>query len=108
MLVIEHNLDVIRSADWLIDLGPEGGDAGGQIVVAGTPTQVEAHPHSHTGRALREYEAAVGAKALVPGRETGKTPASVRDASGDYDAFSRDSRPGTSSNFHRRSQRAGT
>ena len=57
MLVIEHNLDVIRSADWLIDLGPEGGDAGGQIVVAGTPTQVEAHPHSHTGRALREYEA---------------------------------------------------
>jgi len=84
MLVIEHNLDVIRSADWLIDLGPEGGDAGGQIVVAGTPTQVEGHPHSHTGRALREYEAA-----LVPGRETGKTPASVRDASGDYDGVMR-------------------
>ena len=71
MLVIEHNLDVIRSADWLIDLGPEGGDAGGQIVVAGTPTQVEAHPHSHTGRALREYEAA-----LVPGRETGQNSGS--------------------------------
>jgi excinuclease ABC subunit A len=65
MLVIEHNLDVIRSADWLIDLGPEGGDAGGQIVVTGTPTEVEAHPHSHTGRALREYEAAFK---TVPGR----------------------------------------
>src|SRR6186713_903487 len=60
LLVIEHNLDVIRSADWLIDLGPEGGDAGGEIVVAGTPTQVEANPASHTGRALREYEDAIG------------------------------------------------
>jgi excinuclease ABC subunit A len=70
MLVIEHNLDVIRSADWLIDLGPEGGDAGGQLIATGTPTQVEANPASHTGRALREYE-----EALVPGRGTrGKTP----------------------------------
>jgi excinuclease ABC subunit A len=62
LLVIEHNLDVIRAADWLIDLGPEGGDAGGEIVVAGTPLQVEAHPRSHTGKALREYEQAIGAK----------------------------------------------
>ena len=61
LLVIEHNLDVIRAADWLIDLGPEGGDGGGEIVVTGTPTQVEAHPRSHTGKALREYEAAIGA-----------------------------------------------
>jgi excinuclease ABC subunit A len=45
----------MRAADWLIDLGPEGGDAGGQIVVAGTPAEVEAHPTSHTGKALREY-----------------------------------------------------
>src|SRR6187397_1087427 len=67
LVVIEHNLDVIRAADWLIDLGPEGGDAGGEIVVAGTPTQVEAHPHSHTGRALREYEAAFAEK-TVPGK----------------------------------------
>ncbi|MEO8061128.1 MAG: excinuclease ABC subunit UvrA [Pseudomonadota bacterium] len=59
LLVIEHNLDVIRSADWLIDLGPEGGDAGGQVVVAGTPAQVEANAASHTGRALREYEEVV-------------------------------------------------
>ncbi len=62
LLVIEHNLDVIRSADWLIDLGPEGGDAGGEVVACGTPTEVEANPKSHTGRALREYDAAIGAK----------------------------------------------
>jgi len=59
LIVIEHNLDVIRAADWLIDLGPEGGDAGGTIVVTGTPAQVEAHATSHTGKALREYEQAV-------------------------------------------------
>ncbi|MGE5337895.1 MAG: excinuclease ABC subunit UvrA, partial [Gemmatimonadota bacterium] len=56
LIVIEHNLDVIRAADWIVDLGPEGGDAGGEIVVAGTPRDVMAHPASHTGRALRDYE----------------------------------------------------
>jgi excinuclease ABC subunit A len=56
LIVIEHNLDVIRSADWIIDLGPEGGDAGGEIVVAGTPREVTAHATSHTGRALRDYD----------------------------------------------------
>ncbi|WP_284618971.1 excinuclease ABC subunit UvrA [Aquabacterium humicola] len=60
LIVIEHNLDVIRSADWIIDLGPEGGDAGGEIVCAGTPEDVKKHAASHTGRALREYEAALG------------------------------------------------
>ncbi|HSQ08970.1 MAG TPA: excinuclease ABC subunit A, partial [Chromatiaceae bacterium] len=55
LLVIEHNLDVIRHADWLIDLGPEGGTGGGQIVCTGTPEEVAEHPTSHTGRALREY-----------------------------------------------------
>ncbi|HYD55758.1 MAG TPA: excinuclease ABC subunit UvrA [Burkholderiales bacterium] len=58
LVVIEHNLDVMRSSDWIIDLGPEGGDAGGEIVFAGTPEQVMAHPASHTGKALREYESA--------------------------------------------------
>ena len=48
VLVIEHNLDVIKTADWIIDLGPEGGDAGGQIVIEGTPEQVAACPASHT------------------------------------------------------------
>jgi excinuclease ABC subunit A len=53
LLVIEHNLDVIKTADWIIDLGPEGGDGGGQIVVQGTPEQVVACPQSHTGKYLR-------------------------------------------------------
>jgi len=60
LLVIEHNLDVIRSSDWLIDLGPEGGDAGGEIVACGTPEDLLLHPSSHTGRALREYAANMG------------------------------------------------
>ena len=57
LIIIEHNLDVIRSADWLIDLGPEGGEAGGFLVAEGTPEQVREHPTSHTAKALREYEA---------------------------------------------------
>ncbi len=56
LIIIEHNLDVIRSADWLIDLGPEGGEAGGLLVAEGTPEQVREHPTSHTALALREYE----------------------------------------------------
>jgi len=56
LLVIEHNLDVIRACDWIIDLGPEGGDAGGEIVCTGTPEQVAKHPTSHTAQALRNYE----------------------------------------------------
>ncbi|MGA8096736.1 MAG: excinuclease ABC subunit UvrA [Steroidobacteraceae bacterium] len=59
LLVIEHNLDVIRAADWIIDLGPEGGDRGGTIVCAGTAEEVRAHPQSHTGRALAEYARAL-------------------------------------------------
>jgi excinuclease ABC subunit A len=54
VLVIEHNLDVIRCSDWIIDLGPEGGDKGGQIVVTGTPETVAAYPSSHTGRYLKQ------------------------------------------------------
>jgi excinuclease ABC subunit A len=53
VLVIEHNLEVIKSADWIIDLGPDAGDQGGQIVAAGTPEEIAACPDSHTGRALR-------------------------------------------------------
>jgi excinuclease ABC subunit A len=54
VLVIEHNLDVIKTADWIVDLGPEGGDGGGSVVVAGTPETVAAHPTSHTGRFLAQ------------------------------------------------------
>jgi len=53
VIVIEHNLDVIKTADYIIDLGPEGGDEGGEIVAAGTPEEVAAEPRSHTGRFLR-------------------------------------------------------
>jgi excinuclease ABC subunit A len=52
VLIIEHNLDVIKSADWVIDLGPEGGDAGGRVVAVGTPEQVARNPQSHTGKFL--------------------------------------------------------
>jgi excinuclease ABC subunit A len=52
LLVIEHNLDVIKSADWVIDMGPEGGSAGGEIVATGTPEQIAANPRSHTGHYL--------------------------------------------------------
>jgi excinuclease ABC subunit A len=57
LILIEHNLDVIRAADWLIDLGPEGGEGGGELVCVGTPEQVKDHPTSHTALALREYSA---------------------------------------------------
>jgi excinuclease ABC subunit A len=60
LLVIEHNLDVIRASDWLIDLGPEGGDAGGEVVAYGTPEDLLLHATSHTGKALRDYAAAMG------------------------------------------------
>ncbi|WP_217618762.1 excinuclease ABC subunit UvrA [Achromobacter sp. GbtcB20] len=59
LLVIEHNLDVIRAADWLIDLGPEGGDAGGLVMGTGTPQDLMDNPKSHTGAALRDYEVSI-------------------------------------------------
>ncbi|WP_189689833.1 excinuclease ABC subunit UvrA [Pseudorhodoferax aquiterrae] len=58
IVVIEHNLDVIKTADWLIDMGPEGGAGGGQVLAVGTPEQIAAHDASHTGRYLRRYLAA--------------------------------------------------
>ena len=53
IVVIEHNLDVIKTADWVIDLGPEGGSGGGEILVTGTPEQVAEHKSSHTARFLK-------------------------------------------------------
>ena len=53
VVVIEHNLDVIKTADWIIDLGPEGGDGGGQIIAAGTPEDVTEIAISHTGHFLK-------------------------------------------------------
>jgi excinuclease ABC subunit A len=73
LLVIEHNLDVIGAADWIIDLGPEGGDRGGEIVCSGTPAEVRASQASHTGRALQAYAQALageppGTAAAAPER----------------------------------------
>jgi excinuclease ABC subunit A len=59
LLVIEHNLDVIRAADWIIDLGPEGGNGGGEIVAQGTPTEVRKVSRSYTGQALVAYDKAL-------------------------------------------------
>jgi excinuclease ABC subunit A len=53
VIVVEHNLDVIKCADWVIDLGPEGGEAGGQIVAQGTPEQIAACAESITGQMLK-------------------------------------------------------
>jgi excinuclease ABC subunit A len=54
IVVIEHNLDVIKTADWLIDLGPEGGDRGGEIIAVGTPEEVAKVTRSYTGQFLRK------------------------------------------------------
>jgi excinuclease ABC subunit A len=54
VVVIEHNLEVIKTADWIIDMGPEGGDGGGEIVATGTPEEIAKNPRSHTGHFLKE------------------------------------------------------
>ena len=66
MLVIEHNLDVIKTADWLVDMGPEGGSRGGTVVAEGTPEDVAAVPESYTGQFLAPL--LVGREAKQPGR----------------------------------------
>ena len=62
VVVIEHNLDVIKTADWIVDLGPEGGDGGGRIIAQGTPEDVAACPGSYTGQYLKTVLAASGGK----------------------------------------------
>jgi len=66
VIIIEHNLDVIRNADWIIDLGPEGGEEGGRIVAQGTPEQVARNKKSYTGQALASYFSANGRPADQP------------------------------------------
>jgi excinuclease ABC subunit A len=65
VIIIEHNLDVVRNADWIIDLGPEGGEDGGQIIAEGTPEYVSAVAQSHTGEFLRRYYAQTGAVPVI-------------------------------------------
>ncbi len=69
VIVIEHNLDVIKTADWVIDMGPEGGSGGGMVVAEGTPEQVAAAPGSHTGRFLAD---------VLSGRQAAKAPGAAR------------------------------
>jgi excinuclease ABC subunit A len=66
VVVIEHNLDVIKTADWIVDLGPDGGDGGGRIVAAGTPEEIAAHKTSYTGRYLRQALERNGVSATLP------------------------------------------
>ncbi|MGZ4747389.1 MAG: excinuclease ABC subunit UvrA, partial [Oryzihumus sp.] len=68
VIVIEHNLDVIKNADWIVDMGPEGGHRGGQVVATGTPEDVASHEESHTGRFLAPI---LARSARTPGRATG-------------------------------------
>jgi excinuclease ABC subunit A len=77
VLVIEHNLDVVKTADWIVDLGPEGGDAGGEVVVAGSPEDVAAHPTSYTGVFLAEVLGVERARADVA-RTARARPEAVR------------------------------
>ena len=69
IVVIEHNLDVIKTADWIIDLGPEGGAGGGEIIAAGTPEAIAAEPRSYTGQALRT---------VLPAQSTRRRPARAK------------------------------
>ena len=81
LVVIEHNLDVVKSADWIIDLGPEGGDAGGSLITAGTPEDVAAHETSSTGHYLRRLVGAPSKNPTIakkPPRKSAKT-ATIRN-----------------------------
>ena len=75
VIVIEHNLDVIKSADWLIDMGPEGGSGGGRVVMEGSPEEVAAVPDSHTGRFLRPH-LGLAEEAAKPARRARRSKAS--------------------------------
>ncbi len=82
VVVIEHNLDVIKTADWIVDLGPEGGDGGGRIVAQGTPEQVAAAAESHTGRYLSRVLTDTNVRTIFPG---GDAPDEQRRADADRD-----------------------
>ncbi len=77
VIVIEHNLDVIKNADWIIDMGPEGGNGGGRVIAEGTPEQVATVAESHTGRFLAPI---LERSARTPGRPTGVSPTRARAA----------------------------
>jgi excinuclease ABC subunit A len=78
VVVIEHNLDVIKTADWLIDLGPEGGSGGGRILVSGTPEKVAATKESHTGRFLKSHLAPIATPAAKSSAKAAAKPATAK------------------------------
>jgi excinuclease ABC subunit A len=92
VLVIEHNLDVIKTADWIVDMGPEGGSRGGLVVAEGTPEQVAAHPDSFTGeflapllegtsaRLAKRPRKATAAAKTAPAKKTPATRTSTKKA----------------------------
>ena len=73
IVVIEHNLDVIKTADWVVDMGPEGGHRGGQVIATGTPEEVAANPESHTGRFLAPLLQKSAASSAAPAKRRKKT-----------------------------------
>jgi len=77
VIVIEHNLDVIKNADWIVDMGPEGGSGGGRVIAEGTPEQVAEVPESHTGRFLGPV---LARSARTPDRPTGTGSAAKKTA----------------------------
>jgi len=78
IVVIEHNVEVLKCADWIIDLGPEAGDAGGEVVAVGTPEQIADIGHSHTGEFLRRVlQKTVRALPVIPSREDGEGPRKI-------------------------------
>ncbi len=80
LVVIEHNLEVIKSADWIVDLGPDGGDAGGEVVAVGTPEQIAKIDNSHTGRFLRGVLGSAGRRPAVRGGSPRKNLYDVTDS----------------------------
>jgi excinuclease ABC subunit A len=78
VLVIEHNLDVVKTADWVVDMGPEGGSRGGTIVAEGTPEEVAVHPDSFTGAFLRPL--LDGREAVQPARPAARRRRTARRA----------------------------
>jgi len=87
IVLIEHNLDVIRASDWLIDMGPEGGEEGGELVCQGSPADVALHPRSHTAAALRDYAQALGAVVSVR-EKLGSDPSVSSEKFGSHPNFS--------------------
>ena len=78
VVIIEHNLDVIRNADWLIDMGPEGGEDGGRVIAEGRPAQVAAVAGSYTGEFLAKYYAEHGLPVEAPA-EVEQVPSAVKE-----------------------------